>query len=84
MALHVEKTIKTPKSVKTEEDTHFEMAVSWLIDYIYLKCHGTDDLIDQWIAWLLDWLIKCLVDWLIDWLLCSTRARGDTDFALVI
>ena len=38
--------------------------------------------------WLLDWMTWSLlfdqsIDWSIDWLMCSTRARGDTNFALV-
>ena len=71
------------------------MIVSWLIDWVCLKCHGIDNLID----WLLAWLVpsikinsKLWIDWLIEWLgtfclidrlMCSTRARGDTGFALV-
>ena len=63
--------METRKSLKTEKEIHFEMVVSWLIDWVCLKCHANDKSID--------WL----TDRLIDWLLYSTRARGDMGFALV-
>ena len=48
-------------------ETDFEMAVSWLIDWVYLECHRTDKLID----WLIDWYCqhKSIVSYgLIGWL----------------
>ena len=43
------KNYKNPEKFKTEEETHFEMVVSRLIDW----------LIDCQIVWLFDWLIDC-------------------------
>ena len=78
-----------------QEGNWFEMAVSWLIDWVYLECHGTDKLIawlvrpikinsKLWIDWWIEWFgAFCSIDWLIDWLRYSTCALGDTGFALV-
>ena len=69
-----QKTIRTWRPQQFREKTHFEMVVSWLIDrlidWVNLRCHATDKLID----WLLDWSVlsininsKLWIDWLIEW-----------------
>ena len=56
------------------------MVVGWLIDWVYLKYHGTDKLI----GWFDNLKLSVWsIDWLIDWSMYGTRARGDRGFALV-
>ena len=50
---------------------------SWLIDWVYLGCHGTDKLID----WLTEWLgALSLIDWLIDIVLALVLTRASDLF----
>ena len=89
----VQKTIRTWRPRQFTEKIDFEMVVSWLIDWVYLKCDGTDKLI-AWLVLSIKTIASYgLIGWLndfepsvrsIDWLIYSTRFRGDTGFVLVI
>ena len=87
----VQNTIRTWRPRQFSEKTDFEMIVSWLIDWVYLKFHVTNKLIDWliawlalsiefysklWIDWLIDWMTwSLLFDWLIDWLIDVQHSR---------
>ena len=59
---------KTPKSLKTEEETHFEMKVNWLIDWVYLRPCRIDWLFFPNLAYRDTNVVTVhrLIDWLID------------------
>ena len=76
-----EKNYQNLETSTIQEETDFEMVVSWLIDWIYLKRHGTDKSIDwlmdwliDWFDWLIDWLVDCLIDWCMALASLVTRA----------